>query len=121
MGVHLLPDTLLMPHTYHAGGDSTAVCLVNASDKDAVLTADENAVGRAEEADMPVPVPFVFVFRNVCTCNIFFMFQPLLNNCVWCLLAPFCHLFRSVKCIGFAKFPTNEPVRLPICTETAIN
>ena len=26
--VHLLSDTLLMPHTYHASWDSTAVCLI---------------------------------------------------------------------------------------------
>ena len=48
--VHLLSDTLLtcMPHTYNAGGDSTAVCLINASDKDVVLAA-ESAVDRAVE------------------------------------------------------------------------
>ena len=63
-GVHLLSDTLLMPHTYHASGDSTAVCLINASDKDVVL-AVEGAVGRAVEADLHVPVPFLS--RTVCT------------------------------------------------------
>ena len=50
-GVHLLSDTLIMPHTYHASGDSTAVCLINASDKDVVLAA-ESLVDRAVEADL---------------------------------------------------------------------
>ena len=63
-GVHLLSDTLLMPHTYHASGDSTAVCLINASDKDVVLAA-ESLVGRAVEADLHEPVPFLS--RTVCT------------------------------------------------------
>ena len=62
--VHLLSDTLLMPHTYHASGDSTAVCLINASDKDVVLAA-ERAVGRAVEADLHVPVQFLS--PTVCT------------------------------------------------------
>ena len=64
--VHLLSDTLLtcMPHTYNAGGDSTAVCLINASDKDVVLAA-ENAVDCAVETDLHVPVPFLS--RTVCT------------------------------------------------------
>ena len=45
-GVHLLSVTLLMPHTYHVGWDSTTVCLINASDKD-VVPAAGNAVGCA--------------------------------------------------------------------------
>ena len=53
-----------MPHTYHASGDSTAVCLINASDKDVVL-ATESAVGRAVEADLHEPVPFLS--RTICT------------------------------------------------------
>ena len=57
--VHLQSDTLLMPHTYHASGDSTAVCLINASDKDVVLAA-ESAVGRAVEADLHEPVPLLY-------------------------------------------------------------
>ena len=65
-GVHLLSDTLLMPHTYHASGDSTAVCLINASDKDVVLAA-ESAVGRAVVADLHVHVPVQFLSRTVCT------------------------------------------------------
>ena len=65
-GVHLLSDTLLMPHTYHAGGDSTAVCLINASDKDVVL-AGESAVGRAVEADLHVHVRVPFLSGIVCT------------------------------------------------------
>ena len=65
-GVHLLSDTLLMPHTYHASGDSTAVCLINASDKDVVLAA-ESAVGRAVVADLHVYVPVQFLSRTVCT------------------------------------------------------
>ena len=58
-GVHLLSDTLLtcMTRTYNAGGDSTAVCLINAYDKDVVLAA-ESAVFREVEADPQVPVPF---------------------------------------------------------------
>ena len=48
-----------MPHTYHASGDSTAVCLINASDKDVVL-ATESAVGRAVEADLHEPVPLLY-------------------------------------------------------------
>ena len=48
-----------MPHTYHASGDSTAVCLINASDKDVVLAA-ESAVGRAVEADLHEPVPLLY-------------------------------------------------------------
>ena len=63
-GVHLLSDTLLMPHTYHASGDSTAVCLINASDKDVVLAAESEVVG-AVETDLHVPVPFLS--RSVCT------------------------------------------------------
>ena len=63
-GVHLLSDTLIMPHTYHASGDSTAVCLINASDKDVVL-AGESLVDRAVEADLHEPVPFQS--RTVCT------------------------------------------------------
>ena len=63
-GVHLLSDTLLMPHTYHADRDSTAVCLINAYDMDVVPVA-EGAVGRAVEADLHVPVPFLP--RIVCT------------------------------------------------------
>ena len=63
-GVHLLSDTLLMPHTYHASGGSTAVCLINASDKNVVLAA-KSAVGRELEADLHVPVPFLS--RTVCT------------------------------------------------------
>ena len=64
-GVHLLSDTLLtcMPHTYNAGGDSTAVCLINTFDKDVVLAA-ESAVDRAVEADLHVSVPFLS--RTVC-------------------------------------------------------
>ena len=62
--VHLLSDTLLMPHTYHASGDSTAVCLINASDEDVVLAA-ESTVGRAVEAALHEPVPFLS--RAVCT------------------------------------------------------
>ena len=53
-----------MPHTYHANGDSTAVCLINASDMDLVLAA-VSAVGRAVEADLHEPVPFLS--RTVCT------------------------------------------------------
>ena len=53
-----------MLHTYHASGDSTAVCQINASDKDVVLAA-ESAVGRAMEDDFHVRVPFLS--RNVCT------------------------------------------------------
>ena len=64
--VHLLSDTLLMPHIYHASGDSTAFCLINASDKDVVLAA-ESAVGRAVEADLHVHVPVPFLSRTVCT------------------------------------------------------
>ena len=56
--VHLLSDTLPMPHTYHASGDSTAVCLIIACDKDVVL-ATESAVGRAVEADLHVTVSFL--------------------------------------------------------------
>ena len=56
--VHLLSDTLLMQHTYHASGDSTAVCLINASDEDVVLAA-ESTVGRAVEAALHEPVPFL--------------------------------------------------------------
>ena len=63
-GVHLLSDTLLMPHTYHASGNSTTVCLINASNKGVVLAA-ESAVGRAVEADLHEPVPFLS--RTVCT------------------------------------------------------
>ena len=63
-GVHLLSDTLLMPHTYHNSGDLTAVCLINASDKYVVLVA-ESAVGHAVEADLHVPVPFLS--RAICT------------------------------------------------------
>ena len=63
-GVHLLSDTLLMLHTYHASGDLTALCLINTSDKDVVLAA-ESAVGRAVEADLHEPVPFLS--RTVCT------------------------------------------------------
>ena len=63
LGVRLLSDTLLMPHTYHTKEDSTAVCLMNASDKDVVLAA-ESAVGRAVETDLHVPVPFLS--RTVC-------------------------------------------------------
>ena len=65
-GVHLLSDTLLMLHTYHASGDSTAVCLINASDKDVVLAA-ESAVGRAVEADLHLHVRVPFLSRTVCT------------------------------------------------------
>ena len=65
-GVHLLSDTLLIPHTYHASGDSTAVCLINASDKDVVLAA-ESAVGRAVEAALHLHVPVPFLSRAVCT------------------------------------------------------
>ena len=61
--VHLLSDTFLMPYTYHTSGDSTAVCLINASDKDVVLAA-ESAMGRAVEADLHEPVPFLS--RTVC-------------------------------------------------------
>ena len=57
-GVHLPSDILLMHHTYHASGDSTAVCLINASDKGMLLAA-ESAVGRAVEADLHVPVPLL--------------------------------------------------------------
>ena len=64
--VHLLSDTLLMPHTYHASGDSTTVCLINASDKDVVLAA-ESAVGRAVEADLHVHEPVPFLSRTVST------------------------------------------------------
>ena len=66
-GVHLLSDTLLMPHTYHASGDSTAVCLINASDNMDVVLAAESAVGRAVEADLHVRVPVPFLSRTVCT------------------------------------------------------
>ena len=63
-GDHVLSDTLLMPHTFNAGGESTAVCLINAPDKDVVLAA-EIAVGHAVEADLHVPVPFLS--WTVCT------------------------------------------------------
>ena len=66
-GVHLLSDTLLMPYTYHASGDSTAVCLINASDNMDVVLAAESAVGRAVEADLHVRVPVPFLSRTVCT------------------------------------------------------
>ena len=64
-GVHLLSDTLLicMPHTYNAFGDSTAVCLIKAFDKDVVLAA-ESAVDHVVETDLRVPVPFLS--RTVC-------------------------------------------------------
>ena len=62
-GVRLLSDTLLMPHTYYTREDSTAACLMYASDKDVVLAA-ESAVGRAVEVDLHVPAPFLS--RTVC-------------------------------------------------------
>ena len=43
--VHLLSDTILMPNTYHASGDPTAVCLINASDKEVVLEAERECIG----------------------------------------------------------------------------
>ena len=63
-GVHLLSDTLLMPNIFQVSGNSTAVCLINAADKD-VQGCAESTVGYAVEADLRVPVPFLS--RTVCT------------------------------------------------------
>ena len=56
---YLIPYLYL---TYHASGDSTAVCLINASDKDVVLAAES-----AVEDDLHVHVPVWFLSRTVCT------------------------------------------------------
>lgn len=36
-GIEELSEALLMPNTYHAAGDASVACLVNASEKDITL------------------------------------------------------------------------------------
>jgi hypothetical protein len=62
--IEQVSDLLLMPHTYHASGSSTQICLVNPSERDVTLQ-EGSMLGAAVEAGHHVPVPYLD--RKVCS------------------------------------------------------
>lgn len=56
-GIEELSEALLMPHTYHAAGELSVACLVNASEEDITLKKG-SFLGEAVETDLHVPAPY---------------------------------------------------------------
>jgi hypothetical protein len=61
--IEQVSDLLLMPHTYHASGSSTHICLVNPSERDVTLQ-EGSILGDTVDAGLHVPVPYLD--RKVC-------------------------------------------------------